>query len=503
LPKKYKFHVISNTHWDREWRYPFQHNRQKLVEMIDRTLEILEKNPDYRAFHLDSQTIVLQDYLEIRPQKREQVEKFIRERRLLVGPWYILPEEFQVGGENLVRNLLLGHRIAREFGHVMKVGYSPFSWGQISQLPQIYKEFGIDVIMFYRGVNSLDSPKAEFIWEGADGTRTLTSRFSTMPHYNFYFYIYRPVVHNEAISDVERPWMRGGLPFHFADCEPATEDYALADAPDEYYPENVQPSVESIIQNQIDDFTTEHIFWAEGHDTSGSNEQTVRIIADINRILTNGQAIHSTLEDYADGLKSSVDWNKLTVVKGERRSSQFDNRSGNMYGYTTSARMFLKQANFQTEKWLQFYAEPFNLIAGALGLDITDRYIETAWNLLLQNSAHDSIGGCSLDEIHADGMNRYKQATEISQGVFDRAWRFIVKQIDLKNQPADGIFLVVVNPMTFPRSEIVETFIDIPQADETISRIFFCRKCTADGFLHAEDRSVEIIETLDRNDRPD
>jgi len=463
MPKNYKFHVISNTHWDREWRYPFQRNRQKLVEMIDQTLDILDRNPDYRAFHLDSQTIVLKDYLEIRPQKREQVEKFIRERRLLVGPWYILPEEFQVGGENLVRNLLLGHRIAREFGHVMKVGYSPFSWGQISQLPQIYKEFGIDVIMFYRGVNSLDSPKAEFIWEGADGTRTLTSRFSTMPRYNFYFYIYRPVVHNEKISDVVRRWTRGGLPFHFTDPEPATEDYALADAQDEYYPENVQPSVESIIQNQIDDFTTDHIFWAEGHDTSGPNEQTVRIIKDINKVLTNGQAIHSTLEDYADGLKTFVDLYKLTVVKGERRSSQFDRRSGNMYGYTTSARMFLKQANFLTEKWLQFYAEPFNLIAGALGLDIADRYIETAWNLLLQNSAHDSIGGCSLDEIHADGMNRYKQATEISQGVFDRAWRFIVKQIDLKNQPADDIFLVVVNPMTFLRNEIIETFIDIPQ----------------------------------------
>ena len=317
--------------------------------------------------------------------------------------------------------------------------------------------------MFYRGVNSLDSPKAEFIWEGADGTQTLTSRFSTMPRYNFYFYIYRPVVHNEKIADVERQWTRGGLPFHFADLETATEDYALADARDEYYPENVQPSVESIIRNQIDDFTTEHIFWAEGHDTSGPNEQTVRIIKDINQILTNGQAIHSTLEDYSDGLKTSVDWNPLPVVKGERRSSQFDRRSGNMYGYTTSARMFLKQANFRTEKWLQFYAEPFNLIAGALGLDISDRYIETAWDLLLQNSAHDSIGGCSLDEIHADGMNRYKQATDISQGVFDRAWRFIAKQIDLKNQPADGIFLVIVNPMTFPRSEIVETFIDIPQ----------------------------------------
>src|SRR5690606_25907927 len=114
------------------------------------------------------------------------------------------------------------------FGGAAKIGYSPFSWGQISQLPQIYKEFGVDVIMFYRGVNALESPKAEFIWEAPDGTRALTSRFSTMPRYNFYFYIYRPAVHNEPIAEKEYRWTRGGAPFHFADPDAARdEDYYL------------------------------------------------------------------------------------------------------------------------------------------------------------------------------------------------------------------------------------------------------------------------------------
>ncbi len=203
------FHVISNTHWDREWRYPFQRNRQMLVDMIDNVLDILEKEPKYRAFHLDSQTIVLKDYLEIRPHKVDLINKLINEKRLLVGPWYILPEEFQVGGENLIRNLLLGHKIAKKHGRVSKVGYSPFSWGQISQLPQIYAGFNINLIMFYRGVNSIDSPKAEFLWIGADGTEAVSSRFSTMPRYNFYFYIYRPVIHNEFFADIEHAWNRG------------------------------------------------------------------------------------------------------------------------------------------------------------------------------------------------------------------------------------------------------------------------------------------------------
>ncbi len=456
------FHVISNTHWDREWRFTFQKNRQMLVEMIDRLLEILETEEAYRTFHLDSQTIVLEDYLQARPQKEAQLRNLIKEKRILVGPWFILPEEFQVGGESLVRNLLLGHQIAEKFGHVMKVGYSPFSWGQISQLPQIYKEFGIDVIMFYRGVNSLDSEKAEFIWEGADGTKTLTSRFSTMPRYNFYFYIYRPVIHNEQIPDVGYKWARGGLPFHFADKNLKDEDYNLLSPNDYYFSENLKPAVESIIQDQADDFTTPHIFWAEGHDSSGPNIKTVRIIKEADTLLPDDRVIHSNLEDYAKALKGSVDYEKLSLVEGERRSSQFDRRSGNLYGYTTSARMYLKQMNFETEKWLQFYAEPFNAIASLCGLDSDDRYPDIAWHLLLQNSAHDSIGGCSLDEIHEDMVNRYKQSQEISKGLFGRAAKHLAKHIDLKQYPEDSIHLVAINPLTTACSNIIEAFIDIP-----------------------------------------
>jgi mannosylglycerate hydrolase len=245
------FHIISNTHWDREWRFPFQRNRQMLVDMIDAVLEILESEPDYRAFHLDSQSIVLKDYLEIKPQNKERIIKLTKENRLLHGPWYILPEEFQVGGENLVRNLLIGHKVSNKYGGASKIGYSPFSWGQISQLPQLYKEFNIDLIMFYRGINSIDSPKAEFLWEGADGTQMISSRFSTMPRYNFYFYIYRPAVHNEGFYDVEYKWNKGGTPFHFADKMQHNEDYFIISPHQEYYPENIQPMVEKLFRTRL------------------------------------------------------------------------------------------------------------------------------------------------------------------------------------------------------------------------------------------------------------
>ncbi len=465
------FHVISNTHWDREWRYPFQRNRQMLVDMIDKVLEILEKEPKYKAFHLDSQTIVLKDYLEIKPHKEDIIRKLINEKRLLVGPWYILPEEFQVGGENLIRNLLLGHKIAKKYGRVSKVGYSPFSWGQISQLPQIYAGFDINLIMFYRGINSLDSPKAEFLWIGADGTKAISSRFSTMPRYNFYFYIYRPVVHNEFFADIEHPYSRG-LSFHFADEIMHDEDYFIPAPADEYFPENINKQVKAIIDNQVNDFTTPHVIWMEGHDSSGPNIKTVKIIEDIKNNNPELNVIHSTLEDYSDALLSSVDINSLKVVTGERRSSQYDLRSGNMYGYTTSARMYLKQMNFEAERRLQFYAEPFNVFSAILGRDIKDNYIDIAWELIIQNSAHDSIGGCSLDSIHNDMMLRYKNAIEISKGVFERALKFLVQKLDtsifynidkVKNTQLYDVNIAIVNPTNCYRDEIVKVWLDIPK----------------------------------------
>lgn len=100
-----ELYVISHTHWDREWYEVFQEYRMRLVRMIDRLLDLLETDPAYACFHLDGQTIVLEDYLDIRPQNRDRLTRLIQEGRLLIGPWYVMPDEFLVSGESLVRNL--------------------------------------------------------------------------------------------------------------------------------------------------------------------------------------------------------------------------------------------------------------------------------------------------------------------------------------------------------------------------------------------------------------
>src|SRR3970040_502948 len=116
--------VVSHTHWDREWYQPFEGSRARLVRMMDNLLDLLDRAPEYRHFVLDGQTIPLDDYLEIRPERRADIERLVREGRLVIGPGYVLPDEFLIGGESHIRNLMTGIRSARAYGKPMMGGYA-------------------------------------------------------------------------------------------------------------------------------------------------------------------------------------------------------------------------------------------------------------------------------------------------------------------------------------------------------------------------------------------
>ncbi|MGL5244827.1 MAG: alpha-mannosidase, partial [Sarcina sp.] len=180
-----KVHVISHSHWDREWYMPFQKHRVKLVDFMDSLIDTLESNANFKYFHLDGQTIALDDYLEIKPYMFNRIEKLVKEDRLHIGPWYVLQDEYLISAEANVRNILLGIRFARRFGNPVKIGYFPDSFGNISQAPQILRGFGIDNAVFGRGITPIafDNQKveeaseheynSEVIWESPDGSKVL------------------------------------------------------------------------------------------------------------------------------------------------------------------------------------------------------------------------------------------------------------------------------------------------------------------------------------------
>src|SRR5512140_1842314 len=161
------YHIVSHSHWDREWYKSFEQFRSMLVNMVDDLLDLLARDPAYVCFTLDAQTIVLDDYLAVRPEREPELRRLVREGRLMIGPWYVLPDEFLVSAEATVRNLLTGARRSRDFGAEMKVGYIPM-------MPAILSGFGIDTALLYRGFGGEpEQNSSEYWWTGPDGTRCL------------------------------------------------------------------------------------------------------------------------------------------------------------------------------------------------------------------------------------------------------------------------------------------------------------------------------------------
>ncbi|MGA3230274.1 MAG: hypothetical protein ABSD51_10030, partial [Candidatus Binatus sp.] len=102
-------YFVVHTHWDREWYQPFQRMRARLLTMTDKMLALLESGA-LPCFHFDGQTIVLEDYLEVRPESARRIAKLVKAGKLQIGPWYLLADSFLASGEALIRNLEIGSR---------------------------------------------------------------------------------------------------------------------------------------------------------------------------------------------------------------------------------------------------------------------------------------------------------------------------------------------------------------------------------------------------------
>ncbi|HWE43390.1 MAG TPA: hypothetical protein VG432_12835, partial [Gemmatimonadaceae bacterium] len=143
-------HVVSHTHWDREWYHPAGRFRQRLVALIDELID--DPLPPGESFLLDGQAIVLDDYLAVRPERREALAALLRDGRLEAGPWYVLADELIPSAEALVRNLLAGRRAVRALGgEPPAVLYCPDSFGHPAALPAIARGFGMSVVVLWRG----------------------------------------------------------------------------------------------------------------------------------------------------------------------------------------------------------------------------------------------------------------------------------------------------------------------------------------------------------------
>jgi mannosylglycerate hydrolase len=414
-----RFHVISHTHWDREWHKTYQEYRVKLVRFMDELIELLETNPSYTSFMLDGQSVILEDYLEIKPANRNRITRLVQQGRLLIGPWYVQPDEFIPSGESLIRNLLIGQQIANEFGPVMLIGYLPDSFGQAAQIPQILNGFGIKNALFWRGITNEESEKTEFWWEGPDGSKVLTTH----------------------------------LPLGYGNGRMLST--------------NLEQSVSVIdenYENLKDMVTSPNILIMCGFDQRSATKELPEIVEKLNRhyasIDSKFQVKISKLKDYFDAVNQEA--KNLKTISGEFRKG----KNMRVHISIASTRLDLKKENFNVQNLYEKYVEPLNTISYLMGNQYDNAIINKGWRYILQNHAHDSICNVCTDETHKEMEMRYKFAKQIGQTILSDTITGLIDKI--KFEDSKGIPLVVFNTLGHKRKNVVEATLHLKTKQFTI-----------------------------------
>jgi mannosylglycerate hydrolase len=416
--------LVSHTHWDRAWYLPFETFRHRLVRLIDRLIDLLDSDPSFKSFTLDGQTVLLDDYLEIRPERRGDIERLIRAGRLVVGPWYTAPDLFLPSGESLIRNLLIGLRRCTEMGGGGQIGYVPDPFGHPAQMPQIMRGVGIDSYLFMRGMpESLkDEAGALFEWRAPDDSAVLACYLR-----EGYF----------AAGGLGLPDVYG----RFDGLEPDPDRAA----------EQIRSAVEKLVAIQ----DKSAVLLLNGFDHMPEQPQIPALIETLNATLPNVRLRQGTLSDFVEALQAEAA--DRPVFSGDLLG-QADHP---ILSSVWSTRIYLKQQNTEAERWLAQYTEP--IVVGLGGKAATGALLGHAWEQLLKNHAHDDICGCSVDAAHLDGETRNRRVTQVAQALVDEQLENLMTSGEGGVRASEtAALLFLYNPHPFEARQVVETDVHFP-----------------------------------------
>ena len=386
--------IVPHTHWDREWYLPFQRFRFMLVDLVDELLEILKKQ-DYR-FMLDGQTVVLEDYFEIREDRKDELLQQIREGKITVGPWYLLPDLWLVGGESLLRNIEYSHELTTKL-HIpqMKIGYLPDMFGHSCAIPQIVGDLtDFKAVVLWRGVPP-EIMSTSFTWKSHPSSSTVI------------LVVYLPEGYGNASRFSENyEEFKEKVNVGISSLEPLSPVpvYLLMNGSDHLFPQAfVQEYAENLRKDSFD--------------------------------LSLG-----TLSDYVEKLETAILESAYNppLYCGEFRSPA----RAPLLQDTYSSRMWIKIWNQKVEDLLIRQAEPLSTYLWAsLQKSYPTSYLKTAWKWLLRNHPHDSICGCSVDRTHEEMKARFSWAESIGESIIQNAIK-VFDELDTKSDANESSILV-------------------------------------------------------------
>lgn len=348
-----------HTHWDREWYREFEVFRLRLLRVFDNVLEMLGSGK-IPSFYFDGQVSAILDYLEIRPEKEQIVRQFIKEKKLFIGPFYCLIDEFLTDRTVFEKNIEIGMKIAKDFGCEDFIGYFADTFGHSKNIPPILQKYGIDKIMVWRGVPDLPS---EFVFNGVNTINLVRGYFMD-------------IFSSPKTIEEKAEWLKGNL-------------------------------------DKIAQKSNDYILLPIGADHLGVEPDIAEQIEAVNAILANP----------ADGgdiyeIKLSNPFEYFELVKDNFKTEWNDELRDNSKTFILpgcySARMRLKQYRAEAS----YRLEQADRLQKHFGGNYS-AIVEYAYKLLIQNHAHDSICGCSTDAVHFENYSRYEKILQIANTIIE------------------------------------------------------------------------------------
>lgn len=372
-----KVYIFSHTHWDREWYHSQKQFQYQLGKVFDEIIDVIENDDEFVAFTADGQTSVIEDYLEIRPHNADKIKNFINQKKIIIGPWYTMPDLWLADGEALIRNLLYGKKMCTELGgEPQKIGYVPDSFGHIEQMPAILNGFGINNYYFTRGLPNEDiNGKIEFKWVSIDENCSVTAHILPGNYGNA-----RSLEHEDNPEELK---------------------YQIEEVKNPYISRSVNPDIS---------------LGCNGTDHIRVQSDLSSIIKKANTLFDDTKVIHGTLTDY-DTAFNQKEYD-LPKIKGCIMGSH---RNSDMLHGTWSSRIDNKIDNYRVTQKALNLAEPLSSILNIGFGKNRLKELELLWKWIMQNHAHDSICGCSQDRVHSDVERRFAHSEEMSEMIAGEA----------------------------------------------------------------------------------
>lgn len=365
-----KVYAYLHTHWDREWYREFEEFRLRLVEVVDDVLNKLKRN-EIESFYFDGQTGALEDYLEIKPENESIIKEYIQQERLYIGPYYCSTDSFLVDSESIIKNLQMGLKDSNKYGCKKFIAYHADTFGHSAFIPEIVKYFKIPNALFWRGLGELES---EFLFKDLKSTYLIEGYF---------------------------------------------HDYFSAEVSYEKKAEFLKRTLDRIAQ-----YSSDAILLPIGADHLSCADNIKEQIKEVNKHLEDYEIILSTPFEYFKQVEDNYTKNLSCEFRDTKRNFILPG--------VYSSRIDLKQQNSALQWELARKTQPLQAILSYLNESVNYQNITNyAYKVLIKNHAHDSIYGCSVDNVHKENNMRFLKVSQASKSIINCVKRNIFSKNNL------------------------------------------------------------------------